>query len=168
MSNFLITIHRAENTDLTNRLKAIVDSLIELDTKIIWPLHPRTNKQLASFNLLNILEESKHIRLIEPVSYLEMLLLEKNAKGIITDSGGVQKEAYFAEVPCFTLRDETEWIETTEIGWNRLINPLEENLKIVVNNFTEPEYVEGLYGDGKATENIVQIIEEWFVNSYEK
>src|SRR5699024_10786780 len=110
------------------RMKAIVNAFLEFGSKVFLPLHPRTRNKLDSYGLLEILENASHIVLAEPVSYLEMLLLEKHASAIVTDSGGVQKEAYFAKVPCFTLRDETEWVETVEIGWNRLVNPLNDNL----------------------------------------
>ncbi|WP_067729073.1 non-hydrolyzing UDP-N-acetylglucosamine 2-epimerase [Oceanobacillus damuensis] len=156
------TIHRAENTDNLERMRAIVNALISIDHKVFLPLHPRTKNKLKDYSLLEKLENASNIVLSEPISYLEMLLLEKHATAIVTDSGGVQKEAYFAKVPCFTLRDETEWIETVEIGWNQLVNPLNDNLVDLINSFEEKDYEENLYGDGKASEKIVQIIKEYF------
>lgn len=116
---YLITIHRAENTDIKGNLKRIVKILTELDKKTVFPVHPRTKKCLSEFGLLNKLESKDHLLLVDPVSYLDMLVLEKNAKCILTDSGGVQKEAFFLKTPCLTLRDETEWVETVGSGWNR-------------------------------------------------
>lgn len=125
----LATIHRAENTSSINRLQKIlkVFKKISLDCEVIIPLHPRTRNKIES---LNLLEDVKGIRIMEPVSYLEMISLLINSRIVITDSGGVQKEAYFSKTPCVTLRDETEWIETLEYGWNRLVSPFtEENIE---------------------------------------
>lgn len=159
---YLGTIHRAENTDDPNRLVAIMNSLLRLDIDVILPIHPRTEKILKELGLYTDIEKSEHIKLIPPVSYLEMLILEKNAKGIITDSGGVQKEAYFAKVPCYTLRDQTEWVETVEIGWNQLIDPLTMNLSDILQKEQKAEYVDDLYGNGKASEKIVNYINQFF------
>lgn len=158
------TIHRAENTDSEERMNAIINALINLEDIVFLPLHPRTRGKLEEYNLLNKLSNAKNIILSEPISYLEMLLLEKNAKAIVTDSGGVQKEAYFAKVPCFTLRDETEWIETVEVGWNRLVNPINEDLALIIKNFNTGKYQEDLYGDGKAGEKITKIIKNHFIS----
>lgn len=161
-SYILGTIHRAENTDSEEKMNAIVNSFLELDSKVFLPLHPRTRGKLNSYNLLSKLENASNVILAEPISYLEMLLLEKYATAIVTDSGGVQKEAYFAKVPCFTLRDETEWVETIETGWNQLVNPLKQNLTNLINSFEPIEYRENLYGDGKAGEKITKIIKDHF------
>jgi UDP-GlcNAc3NAcA epimerase len=116
----LATVHRAENTDESTRLRSIVDALLEIsgNETIVWPVHPRTRKCLREFKLEE--RASQGLRLIEPVSYLDMLLLEYSARVVLTDSGGVQKEARWFAVPCITLREETEWIETLDAGWNRL------------------------------------------------
>lgn len=159
---YLGTIHRAENTDDHDRLTAIVESLLRLKNQVILPLHPRTHKILKEMNLYNKVYAAEHIKLIEPVSYLEMLILEKYAKGIITDSGGVQKEAYFLEVPCYTLRDQTEWVETVECGWNILVNPITQDLSEILKQNHERNYIDELYGDGKASEKIVSHINEFF------
>jgi UDP-N-acetylglucosamine 2-epimerase len=118
---YLITVHRAENTDIKENLNKIVEILTGLDKRTVFPIHPRTKKSLSEFNLLDKLESKGHLLLIDPVSYLDMLILEKNARCILTDSGGVQKEAFFLKTPCLTLRDETEWVETVESGGNELV-----------------------------------------------
>ena len=119
----LATVHRAENTDDPLRLTAIVDALevVAARLPVVWPLHPRTRGVLQHDGRLARL--SPNVLLIEPVGYLDMVQLEKHAAAIATDSGGVQKEAFFYEVPCVTLRDETEWVELVESGWNRLAPP---------------------------------------------
>lgn len=123
-SYVLATVHRAENTDDPARLAAIVDGLEAVAARwpVVWPLHPRTRAVLAASGRLDRLAPA--VRLIEPVGYLDMVQLEKHAAVIATDSGGVQKEAFFYRVPCVTLRDETEWVELVEAGWNRLAPPL--------------------------------------------
>jgi UDP-GlcNAc3NAcA epimerase len=119
----LATIHRAENTDHPQRLAVIVDALIATAKQlpVVWPMHPRTRSVLEKAGRLD--ELANHVTLIDPVGYLDMVLLEKYAALIATDSGGVQKEAFFYQVPCVTLRDETEWVELVEAGWNRLVPP---------------------------------------------
>jgi UDP-GlcNAc3NAcA epimerase len=120
----LATIHRPENTEDQNRLKAIVAALtaITRDYRVVFPLHPRTRNALEREGLMEIL--SAGVEVIPPVGFLDMLLLEMHAALIATDSGGVQKEAFFYKVPCVTLRDETEWIELLESNWNHLLPPL--------------------------------------------
>lgn len=119
----LATIHRAENTDHPQRLSAIVDALeaTAQTLPVVWPLHPRTRGVLQQAGRLESL--AKHVTLIDPVGYIDMVQLEKYAALIATDSGGVQKEAFFYQVPCVTLRDETEWVELVAAGWNRLAPP---------------------------------------------
>jgi UDP-GlcNAc3NAcA epimerase len=121
----LVTVHRAENTDHPARLAVIADALIAFARKIpvVWPLHPRTRQALARQEKLDAL--SRAVTLVEPLGYLDMVQLEKHAALIATDSGGVQKEAFFYRVPCVTLRDETEWTELVEAGWNRLVPPVD-------------------------------------------
>jgi len=108
---YLATIHRPENTDDFEKLKSIVDAFCEIK-KLVFPCHPRTEKLLKQCGLWDML--TKKIKVIKPVGYLDMLILEKNAKKILTDSGGIQKEAYILKVPCITLRENTEWVETIE------------------------------------------------------
>jgi UDP-N-acetylglucosamine 2-epimerase len=153
----LATIHRAENTDSRERLSAIFESLAQLKDSVFFPLHPRTKHKLEQYGLIEMVQKADHIKVVEPVSYLEMLLLEKYAKAIVTDSGGVQKEAYFAKVPCLTLRNETEWVETVEVGCNRLVDLLEEDLAKVISQFQPTNFSVPLYGDGKASEKIAKI-----------
>ncbi len=118
----LATIHRAENTDTPHLLHALLDGLMQIARTIpvILPLHPRTRKIIENDDRLSKLNAIKGLQIIDPVGYLDMILLEKNAQLIATDSGGVQKEAFFYRVPCVTLRNETEWTELVELGWNTL------------------------------------------------
>jgi len=115
----LTTVHRAENTDRPERLKGIMTALVSLAESgytVVFPVHPRTKKQLGESRIAS----ARNFMVIDPVSYLDMVLLESTARVILTDSGGVQKEAYWLRVPCLTLRDETEWVETVTTGWNQL------------------------------------------------
>lgn len=152
----LATIHRAENTDNPFRLRAIFDGLSELTTEmpVVLPLHPRTRKALIRESLFETVIKS--LIIIPPVGYLDMVMLEKNAHLIVTDSGGVQKEAYYCEVPCLTLREETEWVELIETGWNRLVKP--HQLKEYCNLNVRPNVsgVSRLYGEGQAARLIIE------------
>jgi UDP-N-acetylglucosamine 2-epimerase len=157
---YLATLHRAENTDDPKVLNSILKALNEIgrNTSVILPLHPRTKKMMKVHHLFS---EFKNIKFIEPVSYLNMLKLEKNAEAILTDSGGVQKEAYWLKVPCFTLRDETEWVETIKSGWNILVGTgVERIVKEVSHTERRRRYLKGsgVLGDGKASQKIVQIL----------
>jgi len=161
---YLVTLHRAENTDNPKRLKSILKALNEIgeETPVVLPLHPRTKKMIENYHLLR---KTHRIRLVDPVSYLDMLTLERHSKAILTDSGGVQKEAYWLEVPCFTLRDETEWVETLNGGWNVLVGTetrkiLEEVKKLEKRGPSKKR--PGLFGDGKAGEKIVKAMEKYF------
>lgn len=120
----LATMHRAENTDDPSRLVAIVEGLqhVSRELPIVWPLHPRTRKSMAALGLLP--PHPERFKLIDPVGYLDMVRLESSASVIATDSGGIQKEAFFFGIPCVTLRNETEWVELVQLGWNRLVPPL--------------------------------------------
>lgn len=154
-SYLLTTIHRAENTDDKIRLDNLLSALKELSKhqKIIFPIHPRTRSKITSF----ISELPKGIKLIEPISFLDMVVLEKNSKCILTDSGGVQKEAFFHGVPCITLRDETEWVELVENGVNRLAGTTYESILAAYNDFNSEEinFNINLYGNGYAANRIV-------------
>jgi UDP-GlcNAc3NAcA epimerase len=161
---YLATLHRAENTDDPQVLKSILKALNEIgrNTPVILPLHPRTKKMMKVYHPF---PECKNIKFIEPVSYLDMLQLEKNAKAILTDSGGIQKEAYWFKVPCLTLREETEWVETIKHGWNKLVGSKEKSIIEAVSQFTGkslPRKKSGIFGDGKAGEKIVRILKKQF------
>jgi UDP-GlcNAc3NAcA epimerase len=149
----LCTVHRAENTDDGGRLASIWEALraIAEDTAVIFPAHPRTRKLLVD------LPPHRQIRIIEPVSYLEMVRLESDARAILTDSGGVQKEAFFQKVPCLTLRDETEWTETVDQGWNRLCGAATTRIVDAWRTLQMPASSAACpYGDGHAAEHIVR------------
>lgn len=158
-SYLLATVHRAENTDNPSRLEGIINSFAQIDGQIVLPLHPRTKK----FLLDRKITIPGNVEVIEPVGYLEMILLEKGAELILTDSGGVQKEAYLWRVPCVTLRDETEWVETVHTGWNTLTGAKTEAIVAAVARYRQnslPPYQENLYGNGRASEEIVTAIEQ--------
>ncbi len=154
----LVTVHRAENTDDAQRLRVIVDALavIAREMPVVWPLHPRTRQVLAAG--VQGADPSQGLHLIDPLGYLDMVQLEKHAAVIATDSGGVQKEAFFHKVPCVTLRDETEWVELVDARWNRLAPPrsvqeVATAILAAVGSAGEP--VEP-YGRGDAAQRIVQ------------
>ena len=150
----LTTIHRPQNTDDPSVLKALISTLQNLPELVIFPIHPRTRKLMRTYN---ITVNSQNLKLVEPVSYQEMIVLEKNAKIIITDSGGVQKESYFAGVPCIVLRGETEWVELVENGWAVLLGNRYEELPQVIKSFQSFQPgIEKLYGDGHASRKIAE------------
>ena len=154
----LLTLHRAENTNSYENLNNIVTAIINTDMLIVAPLHPRTINYLKQYQLLHKLEQAENIKIIEPVSFLDMIQLEKNAYKILTDSGGVQKEAYFYKVPCITLRQETEWVETVDDGWNCLVGANSHNILANIKNFSPDSLQKKHYGDGNASENILKIL----------
>jgi UDP-GlcNAc3NAcA epimerase len=151
---YLATLHRAENTDHPERLANILRAFSHLEKPVILPLHPRTKQAIEDHNIRIDLSEG-NITIISPVGYLDMVQLERSAKMILTDSGGIQKEAYWLKVPCVTLRDETEWVETVNTGWNVLAGGKEENIVDIIRNFTIPHDHPELYGDGHAAQRIV-------------
>lgn len=154
----LCTLHRQENTDDLARLESILDAFRQIaeDLPVVLPLHPRTRKMLEAKDCADWLAG---LRVIDPVPYLEMQSLQKAAKVILTDSGGVQKEAYFHGVPCITLRDETEWVETVDAGWNRLAGADSEAIVGAYRRAKMPELPRAdLYGDGRASESIVDLL----------
>ncbi len=152
----LVTCHRAHNTDDRKRLGGIVDALIQSGSRVVFPLHPRTRHYLKQYGLLHLLENASTVRIIEPAGYLDMISLEKNAYKIVSDSGGVQKEAYFYRVPCITLRDETEWVETVEDGWNVLVGSDPDRIRTAIQSFDPPSKQSDHYGDGHASERILE------------
>ncbi len=157
---FLATIHRQENVDDPQRLATIVQALAQCAAQmpVLLPIHPRTRKKLAETGLLEGVDLSR-LRLVDPVGYLDMVQLEEHAKVVLTDSGGVQKEAYFFGVPCVTIRGETEWVELVECGANRLAPPtsvaaiVQAATEAANSSITPPA---GLYGDGRSADAIVR------------
>ena len=153
----LSTIHRAENTDNPDRLEAILEGLCRVNRNlpVVLPIHPRTRACLQEGSRFN--RHHDRIRMIEPVGYFDMIALEKNAALIATDSGGIQKEAFFFHVPCVTFRDETEWVELVDLGWNRIVPPL--NAELVHAGVTSSLNLRGRegtpYGVGDAARKIV-------------
>ncbi len=148
----LATVHRAENTDDPVRLRAILDAFAALEDSIVFPIHPRTQARIADLNLKS---QIANLNAIAPVGYLDMVRLMQAARMILTDSGGIQKEAYWLGVPCVTLRDETEWVETVQSGWNVLTGANTARIMAVVRDFVMPGVRPALYGDGQAAERIV-------------
>jgi len=154
----LTTIHRPYNTDIPENLRNIFQAFAGIGEVIVFPAHPRTSKKIAALESEFPQElVPRNLKIIEPIGYLDMLVLEKNARLILTDSGGMQKEAYFFGVPCITLRPETEWVETVETGWNVVagadIPAIVEGYQRAVNSL--PTNRPNLYGDGRASEKIV-------------
>lgn len=155
----LATIHRAENTDNYKRLRAIFQGLSEASKEIsvILPLHPRTRERLQKFRIQNL-----GLKLTNPVGYLDMIMLEKNARLIVTDSGGVQKEAFFYRVPCITLREETEWVELVKLGWNQVVTPNSRTTvsEAILSNLDRKGNEGSPYGDGRTAQAIVRSLWE--------
>ena len=161
-SYFLATIHRAENVDDHDKLSIIVRALMRctVDFPVVMPIHPRTRKALESRGLMSLLDPARFF-LVDPVGYLEMVQLEKDALVVLTDSGGVQKEAYFFGVPCVTVRGETEWVELVECSANRLAPPTSEDsvVQAALAAAVGPrDFPVGLYGDGHSAEAIVRTL----------
>jgi UDP-GlcNAc3NAcA epimerase len=157
---YLCTVHRAENTNEPERLTQIILALVEMASEehpVIFPLHPRTKIYLDNYNLNQTIKTNSSVLLTEPVDYLDMIMLEKHAKAILTDSGGIQKEAYFHRVPCITFREETEWTETVNAGWNQMAGYKTEKILKCVNQTPERTEIQE-YGDGHAAEKIVNVI----------
>jgi UDP-GlcNAc3NAcA epimerase len=158
----LATIHRAMNTDEPERLRQIIAAFNQVSETVVLPVHPRTRKALSNINLH--LENNVHI--IDPVGYFDMLTLEENARLIATDSGGVQREAYYMGVPCITLRDESEWGATIETGWNRLVGADQKLIRDNWFNFKPPSEHPPIYGDGTAAQGIAAIINSAVDNQF--
>lgn len=153
----LATCHRAENTDDPKRLAGIIDALAALTKTmpVVWPLHPRARQVMKN---LGLVERIGSIIIVDPLAYLDMLALEQSAHVICTDSGGVQKEAFFFGVPCVTMREETEWVELVEKGWNHLAGADAEAILNAVDRASVPAQRTELYGDGTAAAKIVDIL----------
>ena len=151
----LVTIHRAANTDDPKRLGNLVAALNRAPETVVFPAHPRTRGALERLGATF----KPHVKLIDPVGYFDMLALEANARLIATDSGGVQREAYFLGRPCLTLRDETEWTETVEAGWNVLGGNDPEHIAQLWCTFAPPALKPPIFGEGQAGQRIAEIIE---------
>lgn len=156
----LLTMHRAENVDDDETLFTVLKALNTTRERIIFPVHPRTKSKIKQLLKQDRLIISSNIVMIDPVGYLDMILLESNAKLIMTDSGGVQKEAYWFRVPCITLRDETEWIETLESGWNQLVAIQESAICNALETALPSEIHPDYYGKGDAAVQIIKHLKE--------
>jgi UDP-N-acetylglucosamine 2-epimerase len=152
----LATLHRPYNTDAPENLRAVLRALAETDETVIFPVHPRTRQKIIELDE-TLMTAAANVKMIEPVGYLDMLMLEQHARLILTDSGGMQKEAYFFGVPCVTLRPETEWVETVAAGWNILSGAVPARILHAVREHAWPtEQPPRLFGDGRAAEKIVE------------
>ncbi len=154
----LLTLHRAENTDDPARLEGIVRALGQLETPIVFPIHPRSRMALERCGLVL----GEHVRCISPVGYGKMMALLKHCRLVMTDSGGLQKEAYWLARPCVTLRDETEWTELVDCGWNKLTGADTEAIVSAATSFEAPADRPDLYGDGHAAAECVRVISKHF------
>jgi UDP-GlcNAc3NAcA epimerase len=157
-SYYVVTVHRAENTDNPENFLNILEGLARVSKfyPVIFPIHPRTKKLMEQVKQGFV--SADNIKFIDPVSYFDMLVLVKNARAVLTDSGGLQKEAYILGTPCVTLRGETEWVETVEIGWNVLVGADPQAIENAVLKKDALEIHPQLYGDGKTSQYIVEIL----------
>ena len=153
-SYLLATVHRSENTDDLARLSSILSALNAADEPVVFPVHPRTRRAItgAAWRL------EPHVRLVDPVGYLDMVSLAESARLVLTDSGGLQKEAYWLGVPCLTLRDETEWVETVAAGWNTLVGSDSAKILQAVHSFAPAVPRPSLYGNGSAATTCVDLL----------
>jgi len=154
---FLATVHRQENTDKQESLSDIITAFDEIatpDCPVIFPIHPRTRKMLDRYK---IHPRNPDVRITPPVPFLDMIMLEKNARSILTDSGGIQKEAYFHRTPCITLRDVTEWVETVEAGWNQLVGAKTEKIVRAVGQIRKGSIINE-YGKGDSGIEMIKLI----------
>jgi UDP-N-acetylglucosamine 2-epimerase (non-hydrolysing) len=168
----ILTVHRPENTDSPENLKNIVDAMANLrPLTVIFPAHPRTQKQLVKFNLYKRVRRQKHTKLVNPTSYHETLELTKHAILVLTDSGGVQKEAFWLRTPCVTIRENTEWIETVQLGANQLTKANTREIVNIAKRIIDDrermgrdlEKLPNPFGDGKASKRILEIIKSYLV-----
>jgi UDP-GlcNAc3NAcA epimerase len=149
----LATVHRGENTDDPTHLSQIFAALNALNEPVVLPMHPRTRKMIAKARC----SIHPHIRIIDPIGYLDMVTLSSAARLILTDSGGLQKEAYWLGIPCLTMRSQTEWVETVDAGWNQLVGCDAERIVEAVRSSAAPGHHPVLYGDGFAAERCVNL-----------
>jgi len=153
----LLTVHRPSNVDNLENLREILKAMQESGEQTVFPAHPRTEKQLKK---LKLEIRNWKLRIIPPVGYLDMLRLEKNAKKILTDSGGLQKEAYWSKIPCITLRKKTEWVETVKSGWNILVGASPRLIKKAIREFEGKKSADRIspFGNRKTAKNIINIL----------
>jgi UDP-GlcNAc3NAcA epimerase len=154
---FLATVHRQENTDVMENLEGIIQAFDEIATAecpVIFPIHPRTNKMLERYR---IHPRNPEVRIIAPVPFLDMIVLEKEARAILTDSGGIQKEAYFHRTPCITLRDVSEWMETVDAGWNQMVGARTEKIILAAGQIKKGSIIDD-YGKGDSGKEMIKLI----------
>jgi UDP-N-acetylglucosamine 2-epimerase len=154
----MATVHRARNTDLRENLANIVDCFLSFDEKTVFPVHPRTEKYLKQYGLYSKLQHAPNMVLTAPVGYLDSIMLTRNARKVLTDSGGLQKEAYFSGVPCITLDESTGWTETVADGWNILVGSDKSKIIEAVKHFEPKGRQRNVFGDGKASNMIAEAI----------
>jgi UDP-N-acetylglucosamine 2-epimerase len=157
----LVTAHRAATTDTRDALLGLVRVIAAIDGPVVFPLHPRTRARLEAEELLGALEHADGLRLSEPVGYLDFTALLRGARAVVTDSGGVQKEALFHGVPCITLREETEWVETVTAGRNTLVGLDPARVRAALAAPRPDGDAPPLYGDGRSAERIAASLSEW-------
>jgi UDP-GlcNAc3NAcA epimerase len=157
----LVTAHRAGNVDDEATLAQLVELLLALPLPAVFPVHPRTRARLADAGALERLGRRDSLMLTPPLGYLDFLALLQEAAAVVTDSGGVQKEAYLAGVPCVTLRDTTEWTETVELGWNRLVGLDTQQALAALDGLERPAARPQLYGGGRAGAHMIEALERW-------
>lgn len=166
----VLTAHRPENVDDSEALKDIMEAMIELkELPIVFPVHPRTMERLKTTGLLERVKEAEHVRVVDPIGYHQMLRLVKDSKMVFTDSGGLQKEAFWLRSMCFTLRERTEWVETVELGANMLVG---RDKQVIIRKVRECLATEGLetrlkelanpFGDGDASVRIIEALKEFY------
>jgi UDP-N-acetylglucosamine 2-epimerase (non-hydrolysing) len=154
----LATVHRQGNTDSRKNLASILDAFIRSGKTIVFPVHPRTGKILKRYGLYKKATKARNLRIIPPVDYLDFQSLLINAEKVLTDSGGVQKEAYFAKVPCITLREETEWVETVRGGWNVLVGVDGRKFQRAIHSFRPETKQRAIFGNGQSYKHIITIL----------
>ena len=152
---FVATVHRAENTDDVSRLRSIIEALSDLPLPVVFPAHPRVKAAMASSGL----RPGANVTVADPLGYASMIALARHSRAVLTDSGGLQKEAYWLGVPCVTMRDETEWVETVASGWNTLTGADRSRIRAAVDRLDVPDSRPHLYGDGSAAAAIVHRLE---------
>ena len=154
----LATIHRPQNTDDPEKMRGILETFRQIEERIVFPVHPRTRKKLLEMDV-SLGPMPSNVEFVEPLGYFDMLVLEGNARAVVTDSGGMQKEAYFLGTPCVTLRYETEWVETVNAGWNQLVGVDPKAILEALKKPEPPKEHSPLFGDGQAASKIVHVLQ---------